>query len=248
MALGRVFLNEQMRPWYNAGIRHLFIPHTTRLDLGQDVSRETSSSQNKYCAQAVHEPSESQFTFAPEASIATVQANVGNTLDQNTQVSGDVACDTLWRQHFSRMSERASSVWTYSELGQDMFKEPDINRRLFLQQLLPAAGMPKGSIRFWPFSMPGSTTSENDLLWFWKGIAASQASLIIIFGESAFLSLTRSASQRLKERFAHSTRLAILPSLEHLAASPAVEFLQHFLQLREYLCSCLTGSIPETLG
>lgn len=235
MALGRVFLSEQLRPWYDAGIRQLFTSPQVLCDEPLDVSRETSAS---IVPQDVQEHSQD-----PEPQVGPVSSR-GDARDQRPAPEPlpdtDEEREVSWQSQFSRITGPAFSIWTYTELGQDIFSAPDPARRDFLKQLLPAAGMPKGSIRFWPFALADGTVGDRELHWFWHGVAVSQARLVLVFGESGILCLSGTVSMALKHRLAPDTVMAVLPSLEQLATMPATSFLRHFLQLRDYLCSCST--------
>jgi hypothetical protein len=235
LAVGRVFLSEQLRPWYDAGIRHLFTSTQVLCDELQDVSRETPE------ASVSQREQEHRLGVVPrtESSANVTESAIEPVATMHASETMD-AHDILWQEHYSKFSGPAFSIWTYTELGQDMFASPDTNRRDFLKQLLPSAGMPKGSIRFWPFALADGTVSSRELQWFWKGVATCQARLVLVFGESGILQLSGNASMAMKNRLAPDAVMAVLPSLEQLAAMPAAAFLRHFLQLREYLCSCLT--------
>lgn len=235
MALGRVFLSEQLRPWYDAGIRHLFASAKILCTELQDVSRETSEAH-------MRQP-EGEHHFAPmmRPDATSPLGEVSSQHITATHASEvENPHEAIWHSHYTKITGPAFSIWTYTELGQDLFASPDTNRRDFLKQLLPAAGMPKGSIRFWPFSLADGTVTDHELQWFWKGVATCQARLVLVFGESGILQLSGNASMAMKNHFAPDAVLAVLPSLEQLATMPAAAFLRHFLQLREYLCSCLT--------
>ncbi len=235
MALGRVFLSEQLRPWYDAGIRQLFTSPQIVCDEPLDVSRETSVASESQGGQE-HGPGP-----APNVGAVTHRADAAGQHAASAHLSNsNDTHEVLWQSHFSTITGPAFSIWTYTELGQDIFASPDATRREFLKQLLPAAGMPKGSIRFWPFTLADGTVTDRELHWFWQGVAASQARLVLVFGESGILRLSGNVSIAIKHRMAPDTVLAVLPSLEQLATMPATSFLRHFLQLREYLGSCLT--------
>lgn len=234
MALGRVFLSEQLRPWYDAGIRQLFTSPQILCDEPLDVSRETSVTSVPQGGQE-HCPGP-----APSVGAGTQRADASEQHAASAHLSDtDEKHEVLWQSHFSSITGSAFSIWTYTELGHDIFAAPDTTRREFLKQLLPAAGMPKGSIRFLPFALADGTVTDRELQWFWQGVAASQARLVLVFGESGILRLSGNASIAMKHRLAPDTVLEVLPSLEQLATMPAASFLRHFLQLREYLSSCL---------
>ncbi len=68
-----------------------------------------------------------------------------------------------WQSALSKAVFGRPVLWTYPELGQDLFAEPSPERRQALRQLLGQLNM--GSVHnFWPFREPGKVGESMDRL------------------------------------------------------------------------------------
>ena len=85
-------------------------------------------------------------------------------------------------------------VWTYWELGRDLYGTPDPQRREFLQELLQHLAHPPGTHSFWPLALPSrSGDGEQELVAntpvFWEGVKLLRSRAVLIMGSQALRSL-----------------------------------------------------------
>lgn len=68
------------------------------------------------------------------------------------------------KERVQALAERPPTALLYPDLGRDLFGVPNPDRRAFLQALLGALALPKGSIFFWPprfDALAGPPTAES---------------------------------------------------------------------------------------
>ncbi len=239
MAFGRIFMSEQLRPWQSAGITHLFATSVVDAPNSENVSRETISAGSNDAPLDNASPSSRStrpsYVLPQHEPGSNFQVMAQAPLNKTSQMTDDV--HSFYQQRYLKIQCKAFSVWTYLELGQDMSQQPDVARREYLQQFLKAIGMPRGSVTFWPFALPSANKLVPFYDWFWKGVAAYDSRLVVVFGEHGMLRLSSPESMAIKNKFAPSSGLQVLPSLEQLKSMQSDSFLNHFLLLREYLCT-----------
>ena len=90
-----------------------------------------------------------------------------------------------WRECL-RKTRATPLVWTYWELGRDLFVAPDPQRRELLQEILRALAHPPGTHCFWPVALPGRDGEpEVNAPVFWEGVRLLRGRVVVIMGTQA---------------------------------------------------------------
>lgn len=120
-----------------------------------------------------------------------------------------------WQELLAR-SGRASVVWTYFGLGDDMVGNPSgqATRSAFLRRLLKDLGHPRGSHGFWPMALGG--VARPDL--FFAGAASMGARGAVLFGSQAASGLGLAGARPLLRMSAGGLLIQILWDLDALAS------------------------------
>ena len=128
-------------------------------------------------------------------------------------------------------------VWTYFELGLNLWLKPDKDRSLFFQSLIHRLRLPKGSIAFCPMSEPAGEVLMPRPEYFWESVRRMGAGLVGCFGEPAFRSLCPRATRGTFHITDTGLIVHVLPEPNLLMTMPEDRRLASVDHLREAVLS-----------
>ncbi|MDR2821146.1 MAG: hypothetical protein LBB60_11530 [Desulfovibrio sp.] len=105
-----------------------------------------------------------------------------------------------WRERFAA-TRPGLVVWTYWNLGRDLYVAPDAARRDFFRKLLADLRHPSGTHTFWPPCLPaGEADSETKFApnaeVFWSGARRLGARGVVVMGSAAAAALALPGNPR----------------------------------------------------
>lgn len=213
MALARIFMNESLRPWHSGGLLHLLGPDDARRVEQESPTREQD---------AVEATVPSTDVGSNDATLQNNSESVHSTIPSGNET------DAVWRRLEDIAPRRCQVIWTYWELGNDMAASPNVQRRMFLQNLIQLMRLPKGSIGFWPMAVPASGELTPSVERFWSGVKRHGALKVCCFGETASECLKGSSPDSGQPPGAS---LHHFPDIDELAGLPGYQFMPHLLHL-----------------
>ncbi len=87
-----------------------------------------------------------------------------------------------WPMYWQRVVSPSTTVWTYWLLANDLGPDPNPVHKQFFQQIIQGLGWPRGSITFWPLTVPQGKDLVVEVDRFLSGVSLIQATTIISFG------------------------------------------------------------------
>ncbi len=123
-----------------------------------------------------------------------------------------------WQTLFRNLPSVATTVISYWELGFDLCGQPDARRRGLLQRIIQDLRRPRGSIAFWPYATLDAGALVPSQEFFWRGVHAVQASVVLSFGDTLFRALFPHLDVNCDVHQAGTVQVHRLPSLECIAS------------------------------
>ena len=222
MAVNPVNLCADLQAWHSAGLSFLYFPEL-------DARMLLNAPKKSRPAPARARPP------APVNVPASAPAQVSETTSQKTamniaEAGGSIGPDTKLPAHWSAVLDRvnpAPIVWTYLELGQDLFVQGDPGRSRALKELIGGLGLKGGTSAFLPVLLPASppeAAKDGSEAWcFGAVLSRLNGRILVSFGSEA-LALTPYAALRLEpfhEKIVQGRIVLCLPSFAEILAAPA---------------------------
>lgn len=89
-----------------------------------------------------------------------------------------------WAGFMAKVPPAPLSIWTYSELGFDLTGHSEPARGNLWRSLIQLVGLPRGSVGFFPYSLPDSQGTSLHLECFFQAITSIVPLTIIIFDDN----------------------------------------------------------------
>lgn len=183
-------VNPQAKLWQAAGLNKILVPEDFLLERKAPLVQKPENRLPKRTGSHVCQ--------------APAQARPVAAISPQTQKNGAWQpmpvenWPASWRERLGA-TRKASFVWTYQELGQDLTSaggptqenpqaaEKRFARGNFLRSIFRQLAFPPGSHSFWPVTMPETAAAANSLEHdlFWSGIMELGCGCLIIFGSAA---------------------------------------------------------------
>lgn len=126
-----------------------------------------------------------------------------------------------WAGFWARSQHAPLIVWTYQELGQDLFGQPNEDRRALWKSVQKQLGWPRGTTMFWPMTASGVAEAPTLGPQFWEAVTALNPHYLAIFGPQAVGALAPQADPAVPVQPCGPLLLLTLPSPAELStASP----------------------------
>ena len=146
----------------------------------------------------------------------------------------------LWQERL-RITGKAPVLWTYLELGEDLYGTPNPQRRALFARLIRDLGHRSGTHSFWPCALPAQPVSGGqavlvpDASLFWSGVRELGARVLLVFGEAAFAAMGIAPLPPLRQVRQQGLLIMALPPAEELVANqgryaPMLSFVRTALQ------------------
>lgn len=104
-------------------------------------------------------------------------------------VPEDAPLPERWVTHLSQYQPGVAMLWTYYEMGLNLWGARNPKRSELFGQLIACLGLPKGSIGFCPMTEPAGDVLVERPAYFWKAAEQLGATVIACFGERSFRAL-----------------------------------------------------------
>jgi len=231
---------ESVRPWYQNGLQFLF------KDAVPGIEQLENPAPAKHAAQPDRRPAPDARPAQP--SVAPDRGGQGRPVAQQSFhqptpaakpsriperrkpepikekcLPDPASWPAPWSTLASRITPRLQIFWTYSQLGQDLSGQADVERRKLFQSLIGYMGLPKGAISFWPCTSWDGEKFENRADVFWKGVKDYDVKFIACFGDQTRSVIAPDAPANAASAHIDNVQLVMLQDPDFLKTLPIDE-------------------------
>lgn len=216
MAVSPINLCADLQAWHSAGLSFLYFPGVEARALLNAPKAPRPLAPAK--AQDVVRSNDSVKNISPESqgvsqsiSSAVNVANNANFPNPNSKLPAH------WEAVLAKVKP-APVVWTYKELGEDLFVKGNPERSQALKELIGGLGLKGGTSTFLPVEFPGSKADGTEAWCFGALLERLNGRILVSFGPEA-LALSPYASLGLApfhEKIVQGRMVLCLPSFSDI--------------------------------
>ncbi len=185
--------------------------------LKQEVSGRFTGADNQVSPAYVQSSVERNWSKVKErVSSETQKQEKLDSVTQKTEENTIMPLPSAWKERLDK-TVATSVLFSYLELGYDLYGQVDANRRhLFLQLITKDLKQPANAYSFWPVALPESGTLVPDATAYWNGVKILNARGVVIFGEKSAQAVGLAAKSIVGNFFWHNgCQVLVAPALSY---------------------------------